>query len=172
MKINNIYLILLIFLIFFINGCAPKQPVPISFPKSNFEITKQYSLDELPAKPDKPIYILLDINLNPIENIEDAEYFAFSNEEFKKIIELSEGFNLRDKIIKDQVVLVNLHINTINQLKELIHTQEVTLDYISKLYSNEQYQRQLEKYDSKWSDIQQKVLLILQSGVILGLIFL
>lgn len=133
----------------FLGGCVPKIPEPMSFPKSNFEMTKKYNLDELPVKPDKPDYILLDANLNITDLPENAEYFAFSNKEFKKIIELSEAFNLQEEIIKDHVVLINLHINTVNQLKELIHTQEVTLDYLAKLYSNEQYQRQVEKYENR-----------------------
>ncbi len=162
------WLILLILLVTF--GCAPKPIDPIEFPKAQFERTESYVLKgDLPEKPEKPELIPLDGNFR-LSDLDEAEYFAISTDEFNKILQVLQGFNTQKEIIEEQVVLVNLHISTINQLKELIHIQEVTMDHLARLYANEQYLRQVQLHEARWNDITQKAMLVVQAGLIIGLV--
>ena len=111
--------ILLIFLI----GCGPKEFKPFEPPELDFNATKPYTLDlSSIQKPDKlqPIYVDKDFNKVPIEN---ASYIVLTPKEYNKINTLLKIATTYKKIALEQEELINIHISTINSLKDFLELE-------------------------------------------------
>jgi hypothetical protein len=115
--------ILFICLILFFVGCAPKHFEPFQPPEIKFEKTTEYKLDLSPIKkPDKINPIYLDDRFKEVP-IEQAKFILLSPQEYAKIGALLEIAITYKKVALEQETLVNLHINTINALKEFLELE-------------------------------------------------
>lgn len=159
-----------ILLIILLSGCSKQEIKPIELPKSNFEKTEYFKLDDLDfIKPPKPDYIFLDVNYKLVEDPELSYYVAFKNTEFAKIVALSKSFDNLEKINSQLVTIINLRIDEINSLKEIISYKEIISDQINLLYVNERQMRELERKEYKFQQIMDKIYIVIQSGVIIAL---
>lgn len=153
-------------------GCAPSAYKPFIPPEVTFEKTPEYVLDlSSLTKPEKPNYIILDGNMNPVttENPGEAKYLAFTNEEFKKIMALSVAYNDQRKILKSHEDLVNVYISEVNALKELVAIREQVIKQYIDLYARSEDAYRQERYEHKWDNAESKIVQILMAA---GLVLL
>ena len=161
--------ILCILVFFFLFGCSIKNIDPIIIPTSNFEKTENFVIETHVEKPAKPNYILLDSNFQKTTNTKEIKYFAFTSEEFAKIIALSKSFDSQKDMINELEKLVNIKIEQINTLKEITVLKENLSQHLALLYSNEQNIRSLESRNFQVRQIMDRVFMIIQAGVIIAL---
>ncbi len=163
--------LIMMVLIAFLMACAPAQYKPFETPKVEFEKTATYVLDlSKLKKPEKPNYIVLDKDMNPVtaENPGDAKYLAFTEDEFKKIMALSAAYNDQTKLLKDHEDLVNTYIDEINALKELIVIKDQIIEQYKELYAMSENAYRMEKYHHKWDNVQNKIVqVIMTAGLVL-----
>lgn len=151
-------------------ACAGAPFKPYEPPTIEFDKTPAYTLDlSSLQKPDKPSYILLDEDLQPVQRKEEARYLAFTKTEFKKISALSTGYNDQRTILGQQASLVNTHIDEINALKELVALREQMVKEYIALYAASENAYRREKYEHKWTKAEGTIVKILMSA---GLVFL
>ncbi len=165
-------LIVLFFIALFLGGtiaCAPSDYKPYVPPKVSFDKTEAYVLDLTKIKkPDKPNYIMLNAQMQPIAEGEDPKYLAFTREEFKKIMALSELYNAQQELLTDHEILVNTHIETINALKEVIAIKEQMIDQYVALYTASENAYRYEKWDHNWDNVNNKIVQVLMfAGLVL-----
>ena len=143
-------IILLTIIAFMFVGCAPAQFEPYKPPKIEFEKTEQYNPDfsEL-QKPEKPNFIYLDGDFQPVEEPSKAKYVALANPDLKKILTLSKQYDAQMEVIKNQKDLVNVHIDQINALKELVKLKEAQMEQYISMYATAKNQYLQERYDHR-----------------------
>ncbi len=161
------YLVILFSL--FMIGCAAKIE-PIQIPKAEFSITESFVIQEHIEKPIRPDFILLDGNFEITQDSHQAEYFAFTPNNFAKIIALSTSFDSQKEMIDQLENIVNLRIDEINALKELIATKEILSEHLAVLYANEQQIRQIEARNYTIERLSNRLVMILQTGAIIALV--
>ncbi len=152
----------------FLLGCAPKIE-PIQIPKAEFDKTQSFNIEEHIEKPTRPDFILLNKDFEITQNNDEAEYFAFTPNEFAKIIALSTSFDSQREMIDQLENIVNLRIDEINALKELVATKEVLSEHLAVLYANEQTIRQIESRNYTIERLSNRLVMILQTGAIIAL---
>ena len=158
------YVILLIILSFLFVSCAPAKFEPYKPPKVEFEETERYDLDLSEFnKPEKPNFIYLDENFEPVQDKNKAKYAALSNTELKKILELSKLYDAQIEVIKDQKDLVNIHIDQINALKELIELKQLQTEQYISLYATARNQYRQERYDHKIDNMVKNITMYLMT---------
>jgi len=170
-KLNII--IVIIFLIIstsFISGCAPGIMNKVQLQQIELETVPPFNPPIEIQKPEKPIPIFLDGDFNKTDNTETLEYFAFNKEEFVKIIQLSQAFDIQNQLSYLYVGMINAEIETNNDLKELLGRKDIVSQHFADLYINEQNLRLQENYQHKKSKILDRIILFIQSGVIIALI--
>jgi hypothetical protein len=139
-------------------GCSTKEFKPIELPKSNFEKSEYFNLNDLEIiKPDKPNYILLDYDFKLVDDPDLSEYVAFNNKEFAKIVALSKSFDNLNIVNNQLITIINLKVDEINSLKEIISYKEIISDQLNLLYINEQQMRELEKQEYRFQKIIDKI---------------
>lgn len=150
--------LLLIFSLFLITSCAPKNITPKKIPDLKYEKTATYNiideLNKLP-KPDKikPIYVILDGNQIIKSTKEEATYILLAPKEYSKVgavVDLAVSYK---KIVKEQEVLVNTYIKQINALKTLLELERQKVQHYQELYINAENAYRQEKYDHKFDNI-------------------
>jgi hypothetical protein len=162
--------ILLIICLLFCFGCSNKIEIkPIEISKSNFIKSEKFILKDIIEKPEKPSYLLLDDTFQLVDDTDLVSYFAFSVDEFPKIIALSKSFDNQQLLITQLVNIININIDEINSLKDLIESKDQLANNLNLLYMNEQQQRLLEKQDYKFQHLIDKIFIVIQSGVIITL---
>jgi hypothetical protein len=160
--------ILLILCIFSI-GCA-RPFVPFLPPEVNFTASPYYEGPGEFNKPGKPQgIVLLDANFQETSDDGAARYLAMPKEEFAKIIALNRLFKAQDTALKDQTVLVNIHIATINQLKELLALKDAEIKEYISLWTNAENTYRREKNNHDYDNLINKVTNILLLGGIVAL---
>jgi hypothetical protein len=165
-------LIAVLFIALFLGGtiaCAPSPYKPYEPPKVSFDKTEAYVIDlSKIKKPDKPKYAKLNAQMQPAAEGEPVKYLAFTADEFKKIMALSELFNAQQELLKDHETLVNTHIDTINALKELVSIKEQMIDQYVALYAASENAYRYEKWDHNWDNANNKIVQILMfAGIVL-----
>ena len=160
---------LLIAFMFCLVGCATPKFDPITIPQANFEKSKSFVISEKINKPSRPDFILLDANFKPTDDTSNASYFAFTPDNFAKIVALSTAFDGQDKMIDAMSSVINLRIDEINALKELVATKEILSQHIAVLYANEQQIRYLEQNNLTVERLMNRIFMVIQSGVIIAL---
>ena len=165
-------LIALLFIVLFLGGtiaCAPSPYKPYEPPTITFDKTQPYVLDlSKLKKPDKPQYILLNKDMQPVQEGEDAKYLAFTEAEFKKLMILSELFNTQQRLLKDHETLVNIHIEQNNALKELVAIKEQMIKEYIALYAASENAYRHERWEHNWDNAQNKIVqLLMLSGLVL-----
>ena len=171
MKRYIIWILFLFLLVGFGYGCSPKIFEPYQPPVVEFEKTEPYVLDLTKLqKPDKPNYIVIDEDFNPVaESGKAGKYLAFTQEEFKKILVLNQLYKSQDKLLKDHESLVNIYISEVNALKELVAIKEQMLQQYITLYSLSENAYRQEKWEHNWDNTSNKIVQILLLG---GLVLL
>lgn len=150
-------------------GCAPAIKENILIPDITMTQEEVFVPKEKILKPEKPNPIILGENFSKIEDSRQTKYFAFENEEFKKVIQLSQAFDKQDELIESYLDLINLHIGVNNYLKDIIYGKNMMLQHYSDLYVNEQNLRLQENYLNKQGKIIDRAIIIIQTIVILAL---
>lgn len=154
MKKSILFITLLISISFLISGCGPAKFEPYKPPKLDIEKVEEYNPDLSGLKkPEKPNFIYLDENFDKVDDKSKAKYAALSNEELKKILNLSNLYNTQQEVIKDQKELVNIRIRQINALKEIVELKEYQMDQYISLYANARNDYLQERYENKMSNL-------------------
>jgi len=170
LKLMSIILII-IFLFSFTYGCAPAILNKVELQQIELDYMPPFELPVKIEKLEKPSPIALDGDFNKTDNnMENVEYFAFNKEEFVKIIQLSQGFDFQQDLIYYCVDIINSEINVNNDLKEMLGRKDTISQHFADLYINEQNLRLQETYQHEKEKILDRLLIFIQSGVILALI--
>lgn len=112
-----------LFLVLLCIGCAPKQFEPFQPPEIKFEKTQEYKLDlSSIKKPEKISPIFVDDNFKEV-SIDEAKFVLLSPSEYAKVGAIVQMAVTYKKISTEQETLINLHINTINALKEYLEME-------------------------------------------------
>lgn len=168
-KLMSIFLIL-IFLFSFTYGCAPAVMNKVQLQQIELEMTPSFNLPVQIEKPDKPEPVFLDGDFNQTDNMEIVKYFAFHNDEFVKVIQLSQAFDYQQQLVYYCMSIINEEISVNNDLKEMLGRKDSISQHFSDLYINEQNLRLQENYQHEKEKILDRILIFIQTGVILALI--
>ena len=163
-------ILILIFLFSFTYGCSPAVLNKVELQQIEMDYMPPFELPVDIIKPDKPVPVMLDGDFNQPDDTGKVEYFAFSNEEFVKIIQLSQAFDFQQKLIYYCTEIINDEISVNNDLKEMLGRKDTISQHFADLYINEQNLRLQETYQYEKEKILDKIFLFIQSGVILALI--
>lgn len=139
--------ILILSILFFSVGCGPRNFEPFNPPPIQFEKTPEYSLDLSSfEKPEKIQTVYLDEDLNET-SIDLATYVLLTNKEYSKVnslLQLAIGYK---EITQEQATLINLHINTINTLKEHIELERAKSLQYRELWINAENNYRYEEWE-------------------------
>lgn len=164
-----IYLLFLAFVICYISGCAPAVKNHIVIPEITIERDETIPVGKKIDKPKKPNPILYDKDLAVTQDPSKIKYFAFTPEEFKKIVQLSQSFDAQGDLIEAYVDLINLKIGINNDLIDLLNNKRDITQYYADLYINENNLRLQEHYIKERERILDKIVIILQTVVLLAI---
>lgn len=157
----------LIFSLSFIYGCAPKLIDPIRLPEIPIE-KEEVKFDGVRIeKPDKPKPILFTKDLILADSTNDITYFAFDAKEFSKIVQLSKAFDVQEEIISLQEDEINKRILRSNGLIDTLNEKNAIAQNFADLYINEKNLRNQEVYQCERDKRYNKILLYVETGVIL-----
>lgn len=162
-------LVMLFCLVLFVTGCAPKNIEPIRIPQIEVEESELFIPEDRIEKPEKPNPLPLDTEFSESATSRDIAYFAFKPVEFAKIVQLSKAFDAQGRVIDNYVEIINAEMEVSNSLKRLVSGKNMVAQHFADLYINEQNMRLQEEYERKKEKIFDKILLYLQSGVIIVL---
>lgn len=143
---------LILLIVIFSFGCAPKPFEPFEPPKVEFEETEEYSvdLDSIP-KPEPPDPIFVNDDFEQVSP-DDATLILFTKEEYAKIsalVRLTSGYK---DIILEQEQLVNVNVDIINSLKEYLELEnQKTLSY-RELWINSENMYRYEQWRNDWNE--------------------
>lgn len=152
-------------------GCAPtiqKRNFIVKFDK-----TEHYNIDlSTIPKPNmiKPIFVDKDFKETSLDN---AEYVLLVPKEYNKIAALLKLCKMYKNIIKEQEVLINTDIDTINALKEYIALEQAKSEEYKELWANSEEAYQKERFYHKVDNaINRGTFLTIIIGVIIAIIAL
>lgn len=168
--VKSIIIALFISCLLLSGGCTPKLIEPIKIPTIEMQERQPFIPNEKIEKPKKPNPILLEKDFAKTNDENNIEYFAFNKEEFAKIIQLSMAFDAQDKVIDSYTNMINLEIDINNDLKNLVNNKTNMEQYFADLYVNEQNLRLQENYQYEKQKFFDKLLLFIQSTVLLGIL--
>lgn len=163
------YFILFLFLL---TSCAPATIKPIESFNPKFEKTPPYEVGLDLPKPDKiqPIYV--DENFQRT-TVDKAKFVVLAPKEYAKVaalLKLAKGYK---SIAKEQGVLINLHIDTINALKEYVQLEQYKAKAYMELYVNSENAYRQEVYQHKLDNaIHKGLFAVISIGAIIALIAL
>lgn len=173
-RLSQIFIIIPILIIIvsinFMYGCTPAVMDKVQIQQLNMEMVPSFDPPIKVNKPENPIPIFLDGDFNKVDNIDNLEYFAFNKEEFLKIIQLDQSFDVLNQLSYFYIGFINEEIETNNDLRDLINRKDIISQHFADLYINEQNLRLQENYQNEKDKILDKIFLFIQSGVILALI--
>ena len=168
-KIGVIFLLAL----FFLASCAPAKFTPVEPFTPEFQKTPPYTLDlDSIPKPEKiePVYV--DENFKEVTP-DKAKFVLLVPKEYAKIAALLKLAKAYKEVAKEQEVLVNLHIDTINALKEYIKLEQYKTKAYLDLYANSENAYRQEVYYHKLDNaINKGTFATIAIGVIVALIAL
>jgi hypothetical protein len=151
-------------------GCAPVVKDHIIIPEIEIKKDEKIVPHSLIEKPKKPNPILYNSELAEVKDISEVEYFAFTSDEFKKIIQLSKSFDAQRELIETYIDLINLKIGINNDLIDIIDNKKNMTQYYADLYINENNIRVQENYIREREKILDKSIIIIQSIVLLAIV--
>lgn len=154
-------------------ACAPKAIMPRQLPKLEIEKVEPYSIDLSNIKkpdPIKPIFVDEEFNET---NVDDAKYIVLLPSDYAKIASVLKLAKAYKEIIKEQEILINSKIDTINALREYLELERMkTQEYVNlwadaeTAYRREQYYHNLDNVINKGSFV------TLALGIIVAIIAL
>jgi len=162
--------VLYLFLVLFCIGCAPKQFEPFQPPEIKFEKTQEYKLDlSSIKKPEKIVPIFVDDNFKEV-SIDDAKFVLLSPGEYAKVGAIVQMAVTYKQIALEEEVLINLHINTINALKEYLELERQKSLQYRELWVNAENNYRYEKWEhQKTSFFYQAGLYVISFGSLIAL---
>jgi len=127
-------------------GCAPAQFVPREPLIVEFEPTPPYSIDlsQIP-KPDKIKPIFVDENFQEVP-IEQAKFIVLAPSDYAKIAALLKYARAHKDIVKEQEILLNVHIDIINSLKEYVALEQAKAEEYRQLWADSENAYRQERY--------------------------
>ena len=117
------YLTYLALFLFLLTSCAPAQIKPAEMFQPQFQKTPPYEVNLDLPKPDKIVPIYVDDNFQET-TIDKAKFVVLAPKEYAKVAALLKLAKNYKAIAKEQQVLVNIHIDTINALKEYVALEQ------------------------------------------------
>lgn len=145
------FMILGVFILSLLQGCAPAKFTPVKSPEIRFEPTSKYDVKQLLSEIQKPekmkvIFINKDFKEVPIK---DASYILVTPKEYTKVAALLKLCHTYKNIILEQEKLVNVQIDITNSLKEFIKLEYMKSEHYKELWTNAENQYLQERYDHK-----------------------
>lgn len=139
--------IIILFLVLFCVGCGPKHFEPFQPPEIKFQETPEYKLDlSSIKKPEKIQPMYLDDNFKQV-SIDKAKFILLTPQEYAKVGAIVEMAVTYKKIAEGQETLINLHINTINTLKEYMELERKKSLQYRELWVNAENNYRYEKWE-------------------------
>lgn len=136
-----------IFLVLFCIGCAPKHFEPFQPPEIKFEKTPEYKLDlSSIQRPERLNVVYLDDKFNEVD-VDGAKYVLLTPHEYAKVGALVQMVVTYKQVAVEQETLVNLHINTINALKEYLELERQKSLQYRELWVNAENNYRYEKWE-------------------------
>lgn len=165
--------IMYLFLVLLCIGCAPKAFVPFEPPQIQFEKTQEYKLDlSSIKKPEKISPIFVDDNFKEV-SVDEAKFVLLSPSEYAKVGAIVQMAVTYKQISTEQETLINLHINTINALKEYLEMERQKSLQYRELWVNAENNYRYEKWEhDKSSFFYQTGLYVISFGSLLALLAL
>jgi len=154
-------------------GCAPPPFIPREPITVEFEPTLPYSIDlsQIP-KPDKMKPIFVDENFNEAP-IEEAKFVVLAPAEYAKVAALLKYARAHKDIVKEQAILLNVHIEIINALKEYVALEQAKAEEYRLLWADSENAYRQEAYAHRMDNAVNKGILgAISLGSILALILL
>jgi len=143
--------VLYLFLVLLCVGCAPKQFEPFQPPEIKFEKTQEYKLDlSSIKKPEKINPIFVDGNFKEV-SIDEAKFVLLTPSEYAKVGAVVQMAVTYKQIAIEEETLINLHINTINALKEYLELERQKSLQYRELWVNAENNYRYEKWEHQKS---------------------
>lgn len=162
--------ILFVYLLLFISGCAPTVKNHIIIPEIEIPKEEKFVPVEEINKPKKPNPIFYTKELAVTDDPKKIEYFAFTSDEFNKIVQLSKSFDAQGEVIKAYIDIIDLKIKANNSLKDMLDDRSLIAQYYADLYIDESNLRLQENYIYKRDKIINKSIMVIQSMFLLAII--
>lgn len=163
------YFILFLFLL---SSCAPRTIKPVQRFDPKFEKTPPYEVSLDLPKPDKIVPIYVDENFQRT-TIDKAKFVVLAPAEYAKVAAIVKLAKNYKAIAKEQQVLVNIHIDTINALKEYVALEQAKFRAMEELSVHYQNAYNQEAYYHKLDNaIHKGMFAVIAIGVIIALIAL
>lgn len=158
-------------ILFLIVSCAPATFVPRQPPEIKFEKTPPYKLDlSSIVKPEKAVKIWMNKDFKVVPENE-AKYLVLTNTEYAKYIAQLRTKKTFEAIIKEQEILINSYIDTINALKEYVAIERAKAEEYRTLWADSENAYRQEKYYNEMNNILQKsILSVIAIGSLVALI--
>ncbi len=163
-----IYLIMLIFLM----SCTTPQISPYTPPPISYKEKPSYSSNEILESIPKPKkikvkYIKIEDNKITITNIDEATHILLTKTEYNKIASLVILCKTYKNIIKNNDVLININIDTINKLQEQVILERINAMRYRDQYIEAEFRRRQEIIDHKTDNLINKILITIESLTII-----
>jgi len=169
MKKVLVYLTLFLFLL---TSCAPAKVIPVKRFDPKFERTPPYEVSIDLPKPDKIVPIYVDENFQRT-TIDKAKFVVLAPAEYAKVAAIVKLAKNYKAIAKEQQVLVNIHIDTINALKEYVALEQAKFRAMEELSVHYQNAYNQEAYYHKLDNaIHKGMFAVITIGAIIALIAL
>lgn len=170
---KKIISLILVFYMIFLVGCGPKlletdtfKPEPLDFNK-----TAEYTLDlSSIQKPEmiKPLFVNENFEEVPVG---EAKYVLLTPKEYAKVGALVKLAKTYKEIAIEESNLINIHIDTINSLKEFVALERMKSDQYRQLWINSENMYRQERYEHQKSNMInsiQEFILIVGGVAIIG----
>ncbi len=159
-------------LLFLLTSCAPAQLKPMQQFNPQFDKTPPYEVSLDLPKPDKIVPIYLDENFQKT-TVDKAKFVLLAPREYAKVGALVKLAKNYKAIAKEQQVLVNVHIDTINALKEYVELERAKSIAWQELAVHYQNAYNMEAYYHKLDNaIHKGMFAVITIGAIIALIAL
>jgi len=157
----------------FLHGCSVSKLTPIKTPEIKFNPTQNYDVKSLLSnikKPEKMKVVFVNNNFREVDP-EAATGVLILPKEYAKVAALLKICNTYKEVILEQENLVNIHIDTINSLKEFIKLEQSKSDTYKELWVNSENAYRQEKHDHKVDNIINKATTI-SIGAIMAILLI
>lgn len=171
MRIRKYFTVLMVSL-FLLTSCAPRVIKPVQHFEPKFDRTPPYEVGLDLPKPDKIVPIYVDENFQRT-TIDKAKFVVLAPAEYAKVAALVKLAKNYKAIAKEQQVLVNIHIDTINALKEYVALEQAKARAYNELAVHYQNAYNQEAYYHRLDNaIHKGMFAVITIGAIIALIAL
>lgn len=166
-----IFLCIIVFwLMVLCEGCAPVVKDHIIIPEIEIPQEEKFVPVEGIKKPKKPKPVFYTNELVSTDDPKKIEYFAFTSDEFSKILQLSKSFDAQDKVIRAYIDIIDFKVKINNDLRKILNDRNLIIQYYADLYIDENNLRLQENYINKKDKIINRSIIVIQGIVLLAVI--